>query len=89
MSVRISWSSLIRSWRSQLPKLLFRLPLLNHPDVPIASPRFITRGQLSAASEPSNLALFLSELCDFLDLPRPDPSQADEALNTYVIDKAV
>ena len=31
----------------------------------------------------------LSELCDYLDLPRPEPSQADESLNTYVIDKAV
>lgn len=27
--------------------------------------------------------------CDFLDLPRPEPSQADEDLNAYVIDKAV
>lgn len=50
---------------------------------------FIDRWQQSSASERANYALFLSELCDFLDLPRPDPSQADESLNTYVIDKAV
>jgi hypothetical protein len=51
--------------------------------------RFIQRWQQSSASERANYALFLSELCDYLDLPRPDPSQADESTNTYVIDKAV
>jgi SAM-dependent methyltransferase len=50
---------------------------------------FIHRWQQSSASERANYALFLSELCDFLDLPRPEPSQADEDANTYVIDKAV
>jgi hypothetical protein len=50
---------------------------------------FIPRWQKSSASERANYALFLSELCDYLDLPRPEPSQADESLNTYVIDKAV
>lgn len=50
---------------------------------------FIQRWQKSSASERANYALFLSELCDFLELPRPEPSQADEKLNTYVIDKAV
>lgn len=50
---------------------------------------FVTRWEQSSASERSNYALFLSELCDFLDLPRPDPSQADDTANTYVIDKAV
>ena len=50
---------------------------------------FIRRWQQSSASERANYALFLSELCDFLDLPRPEPSKADEEANTYVIDKAV
>jgi hypothetical protein len=50
---------------------------------------FITRWQQSSAAERANYALFLSELCDYLDLPRPDPSQADEDANSYVIDKAV
>jgi hypothetical protein len=50
---------------------------------------FIHRWQQSSASERANYALFLSELCDYLDLPRPEPSRADEKLNTYVIDKAV
>lgn len=50
---------------------------------------FIERWQNSSASERANYALFLSELCDYLELPRPDPSQADQTLNSYVIDKAV
>jgi hypothetical protein len=56
---------------------------------PKATEGFIHRWQQSSASERANYTLFLSELCDFLDLPRPDPSQADEDANTYVIDKAV
>ncbi|MGC1871238.1 MAG: DNA methyltransferase [Acidobacteriaceae bacterium] len=51
--------------------------------------RFIQRWQQSSASERANYALFLSEMCDYLDLPRPEPSQADEAANAYVIDKTV
>jgi len=50
---------------------------------------FIQRWRESSASERANYALFLSELCDYLDLPRPDPSQADEEKNWYVIDKTV
>ena len=50
---------------------------------------FIPRWQQSSAAERANYALFLSELCDYLDIPRPEPSQADESGNKYVIDKAV
>lgn len=31
--------------------------------------------------------LFLSELCDVLDVPRPAPQVADDALNAYVFEK--
>ena len=47
---------------------------------------FIQRWQKSSASERANYALFLSELCDHLDLPRPEPSQADESLQ-YLCDR--
>lgn len=50
---------------------------------------FITRWKRSSASERANYALFLSELCDLIGVPRPDPSTSDEDANTYVIDKAV
>ncbi|HEY1902577.1 MAG TPA: DNA methyltransferase [Terracidiphilus sp.] len=57
--------------------------------MPLNAGRFIARWEQSSAAERANYALFLSELCDYLDLPRPDPSQADENANSYVIDKAV
>ena len=52
-------------------------------------PPFIARWAASGAAERANYQLFLSELCDVLDLPRPDPAVADEAANAYVFDKAV
>ena len=50
---------------------------------------FITRWAASAAAERANYQLFLSELCDVLDVPRPDPTVPDEAANAYVFEKAV
>ena len=50
--------------------------------------QFITRWSQSGASERANYALFLSELCDLLDVPRPDPSSEENAQNDYVIDRA-
>ena len=38
---------------------------------------FITRWQGSGGAERANYTLFLGELCDLLDLPRPLPSPAD------------
>ena len=49
---------------------------------------FITRWQSSGAAERSNYALFLSELCDLLEVQRPDPSTEHNAQNDYVIDRA-
>jgi hypothetical protein len=50
---------------------------------------FIARWGASAGAERANYQLFLAELCDLLGVPRPNPSVADEAANTYVFDKAV
>lgn len=49
---------------------------------------FINRWQKSGAAERSNYALFLSELCDLLDVSRPDPSSEQNEENDYVIDRA-
>jgi hypothetical protein len=57
--------------------------------MPIATQNFISRWLQSEAAERANYALFLSELCDFLDVPRPEPTRADESLNTYVFEKDV
>jgi hypothetical protein len=50
---------------------------------------FIERWQQSAAAERANYALFLSELCDLLDVPRPQPHTASEQHNAYVFEKPV
>ena len=66
------------------------------PIVPAASPpaspdaeAFIARWSPSSGAERANYQLFLAELCDLLGVPRPDPSVADDAANTYVFDKTV
>jgi hypothetical protein len=50
---------------------------------------FISRWESSGAAERANYALFLSELCDLLDVPRPDPTSPDPAKNRYVFERAV
>ena len=50
---------------------------------------FIARWTASGAAERANYQLFLSELCDALDLPRPDPTVDDETQNAYVFEKTV
>ena len=50
---------------------------------------FIDRWQKSEASERGNYQTFLSELCDLLGVPRPDPAVGVDADNAYVFDRVV
>lgn len=50
---------------------------------------FITRWEASGAAERANYQLFLSELCDVLGVPRPEPAKADPSLNSYVFEHPV
>ena len=50
---------------------------------------FIERWRNSAAAERANYALFLSELCDYLEVPRPDPAVADDSQDQYVFERPV
>jgi hypothetical protein len=50
---------------------------------------FITRWAASAGAERANYQLFLSELCDVLDVPRPEPTVAHDQDNEYVFERAV
>lgn len=51
---------------------------------------FITRWQgKEGGQERANYALFLTELCDVLDLPHPDPADARHEGNDYVFERAV
>lgn len=50
---------------------------------------FIARWESSGAAERANYQMFLSELCDLLGVPRPDPTSPDPAKNRYVFDRAI
>ena len=51
--------------------------------------QFIERWKASGASERANYQLFLSEICDVLGVPRPEPTQAEDEHNHYVFEKSV
>lgn len=51
--------------------------------------KYITRWSAAQAAERANYQLFLSELCDVLGVPRPDPATDDTAHNAYVFERAV
>ena len=51
---------------------------------------FIARWQgREGGQERANYALFLSELCDVLGVPRPDPASANAETNDYVFERSV
>ena len=51
---------------------------------------FITRWQgQEGGQERANYALFLTELCDLLELPHPEPASAAHEGNDYVFERAV
>jgi hypothetical protein len=50
---------------------------------------FVSRWKQSGAAERANCQLFLTELCDLMQLPRPDPAQDDTAENAYVFERRV
>lgn len=55
----------------------------------IPTPEFIGRWKNSGAAERANYQLFLSELCDLIGVPRPNPSVASDLQNAYVFERAV
>ena len=50
---------------------------------------FIARWQNSGGAERANYALFLTQLCDLLGVPRPDPTKPEDAENAYVFERSV
>jgi len=44
---------------------------------------------LEGGQERANYALFLSELCDVIEVPRPDPAEASHEFNDYVFERRV
>lgn len=49
--------------------------------------RFFRRWEASGAAERANYSMFLNELCDLLDVPRPDPAGPDDEKNAYVFER--
>lgn len=60
---------------------------LNSSETSIGS--FVVRWQASGAAERANYQLFLSELCEVLDLPRPEPTKPKVEDNAYVFERDV
>lgn len=56
-----------------------------HPDIEA----FIARWRAANGSERANYQLFLTELCELLDLPRPEPASDDTRDNAYVFERRV
>lgn len=56
---------------------------------PIDPQTFITRWTASGGAERSNYQLFLSELCDLLGVPRPEPAAEHDHDNAYIFERAV
>lgn len=50
---------------------------------------FIARWQASGGAERANYQLFLTGLCDLLDLPQPEPTRPDDRDNAYVFERTV
>ena len=50
---------------------------------------FISRWKSSGGSEQANSQLFLAELCDALDLSRPEPSKPVNEENVYSFERKV
>ncbi len=63
------------------------MPVHSSPDASVET--FIARWSTAQAAERANYALFLSELCDVIGVPRPDPASQDAANNSYVFERAV
>ena len=61
-------------------------------DLAVSTPTidgFFRRWEASGAAERANYSMFLNELCDLLDVPRPDPAGPDDERNAYVFERAV
>ncbi|HOZ50167.1 MAG TPA: class I SAM-dependent DNA methyltransferase [Candidatus Hydrogenedentes bacterium] len=62
----------------------------SHPSADAAATaEFIRRWKESGAAERANAQLFLSELCDVLGIPHPDPAKPDDTDNAYAFERHV
>ena len=50
---------------------------------------FIARWSAASGSERANYQLFVTELCELLGTPKPDPARDDTRDNAYVFERRV
>lgn len=50
---------------------------------------FIARWSKSGGAERANYQIFLTELCDLIGVPKPDPAQESNQFNDYVFERSV
>lgn len=62
---------------------------MSESSTPTVVSDFLPRWEPSGAAERANCQLFLSELCDILGVPRPEPTRPDDRENGYVFERAV
>ncbi len=62
---------------------------MSDPAAPNQANDFIQRWADSGGSERANYQLFLSELCDLLDVARPEPARPDNLENAYVFERSL
>jgi len=57
--------------------------------IPSSFDDFFRRWEASGGAERANYSMFLNELCDLLEVTRPDPAGPDDEKNAYVFERAV
>ncbi len=55
----------------------------------MTSQEFISKWSQSAAAERANYQLFINNLCELLEVAKPEPSKDDDALNKYVFERTL
>jgi hypothetical protein len=50
---------------------------------------FIAKWKPSGGNERANTQMFVSDLCELLELPKPEPTQSDTGVNDYVFERHV
>ena len=50
----------------------------------VSTTKFISRWQAASGSENANYQLFITELCELLELPKPDPAREDTRDNAVL-----
>ena len=58
-----------------------------HPAMSQSLEVFVTKWAAACAAERANKDSFLNELCDVLEVPRPNPTSGDADKNTYVFER--